>query len=462
MSGKIYVIDDEESMCNFMAIMLQKEGYEVETSQDGREAVDRICTGDYDLVIADMMMPKMTGLELLSTVKARKKDQSFIVMTAFASVESAIEAMKNGASDYITKPFKIEAIKMTIDKVISHHKIIDENQNLKKQLGQVKDLDSFLGMSEPVLKLKELVRQVARVDSTVLIRGESGTGKDLLARAIHALSDRSDGPFISINCAAIPETLLESELFGHGRGAFTGAVRDKEGLFKAADGGTFFLDEIGDTSPAIQVKLLRVLEEKKITPVGETQQIPVDVRLICATNANLEDEVNSGRFRSDLFYRLNVIPVPIPPLRERVGDIPLIIDQFVARFCRRHNLPEIMVQPEVYNVLSEYPWPGNVRELENTIERAVLLNKGEALETSAFPDSIVMGRQEALVNAIDHKTPTLESIEKAYIHWVLDQTGGNKSKAARKLGIDASTLYRKLDKYKLNTTVNKKKAGKSS
>lgn len=457
-AGRIYIVDDEESMCNFMAIMLRREGYAVTVSQDAREAVEPICAGGYDLVIADVMMPGMTGLELLTEVKRRKPDQEFIVMTAFASVESAIDAMKKGAGDYITKPFNVDEIKLVIERVISHHRIVDENCQLKKQLAITHDLDGFIGISESVSKLKELIKQVARVDSTILIRGESGTGKDLLCRAIHALSQRRDGPFVSINCAAIPETLLESELFGHGKGAFTGAVRDKEGLFKVADGGTFFLDEIGNTSPAIQVKLLRVLEEKKITPVGETKPIAVDVRLICATNANLEDEVTAGRFRSDLFYRLNVIPVVIPPLRERVEDIPLLIDFFVDKFCRRHNLPAKEIQPEVYNVLSAYGWPGNVRELENTIERAVLLTKGHRLTPASFPETIVVGKGDSLVNALDHKTPTLESIEQAYIHWVLEQTGGNKSKAARMLGIDASTLYRKLEKYKIGQ-VRTEKAG---
>jgi DNA-binding NtrC family response regulator len=450
MPGKIFVVDDEESMCSFMAIMLQKEGYEVKTSTNPRTAVDKICAGSYNLVIADMMMPEMSGLELLTEIKKRKSDQDVIVMTAFASVESAIEAMKLGASDYIAKPFKVDEIKITIDKVISHQKIVSENKNLKRQLAQTQGLDNYIGASEPVVKLKEMVKQVSRVDSTVLIRGESGTGKDLLARAIHGLSDRSDGPFISINCAAIPETLLESELFGHGKGAFTGAVSQKDGLLKVADGGTFFLDEIGNTSLAIQVKLLRVLEEKKIIPIGETKPIAIDIRLICATNADLEDEVKAGRFRPDLFYRLNVIPITIPPLRDRVEDIPLLIDHFAERFRQRHNLEFREIQPEVYNTLSAYSWPGNVRELENTIERAVLLNKEEVLTPNSFPESVVSGKTEGLVSPVDPKTPTMESIEKAYIHWVLEQSGGNKSKAARILGIDTSTLYRKLGRYELD------------
>ncbi|MEZ5359956.1 MAG: sigma-54 dependent transcriptional regulator [Candidatus Zixiibacteriota bacterium] len=452
MAGKIFIVDDEESMCNFMAIMLQKEGYEVETSTDGRQAIDRICSGSFDLVITDMMMPEMSGLDLLTQVRERKTEQDFIVMTAFASVESAIEAMKRGASDYVTKPFKIDEIKLTIDKVMSHNRIVGENITLRKELAKMEGLDSIIGVSQQVQKLKDLIRQVAKADSTILIRGESGTGKDLVARAIHTLSDRSDGRFVSINCAAIPETLLESELFGHGKGAFTGAIKAKDGHFKAADGGTFFLDEIGDTSQAIQVKLLRVIEEKKITPIGETQPIDVDVRLITATNANLEQEVKEGRFRADLFYRLNVIPISIPPLRERVEDIPILIDFFVDKFCRRHALEKKAVRQEVYNTLSTYSWPGNVRELENTIERAVLLNKDNELIVESFPDNIVKDRQDSLVGLTDHKTPPLEFIEKAYIHWVLDQSGGNKSKAARTLGIDTSTLYRKLEKYKTTGT----------
>lgn len=456
MTGRIFVVDDEASMCDFMAIMLRKEGYDVDVSRDGREAVDKIGAGSYDLVIADLMMPEMSGLELLKEIKHRKEDQDVIVMTAFASVETAIEAMKLGASDYISKPFKIDEVKLTIEKAISHRTIVKENKSLRRQLARVQGLDAFYGVSESVVKLKELVRQVARVESTVLIRGESGTGKDLLARAIHDLSDRCDGPFVSINCAAIPETLLESELFGHGKGAFTGAVSQKDGLLKVADAGTFFLDEIGNTSLAIQVKLLRVLEEKKITPVGETKPIPIDIRLICATNADLEEEVKGGRFRPDLFYRLNVIPINIPPLRERVEDIPLLIDHFVEKFCRRHEITIKEVQPEVHNILSACRWPGNVRELENTIERAVLLTHGGILTPQSFPETIVSGKPQSLVTASDPKTPTLESIEKAYIHWVLEQSEGNKAKAARILGIDASTLYRKLGKYELDGTAQKK------
>ncbi len=448
MPHKIIVIDDEESMCSFMAIMLHKEGYDVVTCTDSSLAVEKIKDGCFDLVISDMMMPGLSGIELLTEVKKDNPNQPFIVMTAFASVESAIDAMRKGASDYLTKPFKVDEIKITIEKVISHHQVVIENRSLKKKLALSEDLDSFIGVSGEVTKLKDMIRQIARADSTVLLKGESGTGKDLLARAIHALSTRGSGPMISINCAAIPETLLESELFGHGKGAFTGAIKAKDGLFKVAQGGTFFLDEIGNTSLAIQVKLLRVLEERRITPIGETVPIPIDVRLICATNADLESEVKSGRFRADLFYRLNVIPISIPPLRDRIDDIPLLVDHFVEQFCSKHGVTKKEVATGLYEMLATYAWPGNVRELENSIERAVLFCTENQLTPESFPENIRSGKQESIVGTADPKTPTLESIESAYIQWVLQQSDGNKSKTARKLGIDTSTLYRKLDRIR--------------
>ncbi|MGH8016504.1 MAG: sigma-54 interaction domain-containing protein, partial [Candidatus Zixiibacteriota bacterium] len=292
--------------------------------------------------------------------------------------------------------------------------------------------------------------RVAQSESTVLICGESGTGKELVARAIHHHSPRRNGPFVSINCAALPETLLESELFGYKKGAFTGAIKDKDGLFQVADGGTFFLDEVGSTSISIQVKLLRVLEERKITPVGGTVEKEVDVRLIAATNADLEKEVKHGRFRADLFYRLNVIPIVIPPLRDRSDDIRILVDHFIKKFCSKVNMPPKTISGEAMEILLRYSWPGNVRELENTIERAVLLNRTGTLGTSDFPEKVVKAEPQAMVSEADPKTPTLESIEKAYIHYVMSQAGGKKSKAAKILGIDASTLYRKLDKYNLS------------
>jgi DNA-binding NtrC family response regulator len=449
MPPRILVIDDEDSMCNFMEIMLTKEGYEVETSTSPFDGVSMIREREYDVVVADLNMPDMTGIDLLREVKQFKADQEMIVMTAFASVDSAIEAMKLGAADYITKPFKVDEIKIILDKSLQRRRLERENQDLKRRLDVDSSFDSFIGASEAVVRLKQLGRQIAGSDSTALIRGESGTGKDLIARAIHQHSPRRNGPFVTINCAALPESLLESELFGHKKGSFTGAIRDKEGLFKVADGGTFFLDEVGNTSMAIQVKLLRVLEDRKIIPVGDTKPISVDVRLIAATNSDLEADVKAGRFRADLFYRLNVIPIQIPPLRERAEDIRLLVDYFVSKFAEKTGTPVKRVSKEALEILTAYPWPGNVRELENTIERAVLLNRGTTLEAADFPERLTKPVQMGPVQESQPETPTLESIEKAYIHYIMSQTQGKKTRAAKILGIDASTLYRKLERYNL-------------
>lgn len=454
MPAKILVIDDEESMRNFMEIMLIKEGYEVETAPSGKTGIDYIKQKNYDLVITDLNMPEMSGIEVLKEIKTFKEDQDLIVVTAFASVDSAIEAMKQGAVDYITKPFKVDEIKLVIDKSIQRKKLLDENDYLKKQLQSTSGFDNFIGTSEPVIQLKKLVERVAASESTVLVRGESGVGKDLISRSIHTMSPRKNGPFVSINCAALPETLLESELFGHKKGSFTGAVKDKDGLFKTADGGTFFLDEVGNTSLAIQVKLLKVLEEKKITPVGSTKPIEVDVRLIAATNSDLESEVKAGNFRADLFYRLNVIPIYIPALRERIDDIELLVHFFMNKYCQKINCQPKEISEESLRLLKNYSWPGNVRELENTIERAVLLNRSNKLEKSDFPEKLSQVETSLTDTPQDSNSektsnPTLESIEKAYIHFVMTQAGGNKTKAAKILGIDPSTLYRKLDRYNL-------------
>ncbi len=447
--AKIMVIDDEESMCKFMHIMLKKEGYDVTTSQSSHNALNILKETNYDLVIADMMMPELNGLELLSRVKSLDPDVNFIVMTAYASVDSAIEALKKGAYDYVTKPFKVDEIRIAIKKALEQKRIRRENVSLKKQLRREFSFDNFIGTSPQILEMKKMAETVAQSDSTVLIQGESGTGKELVARAIHYCSLRSDKPFVSINCAAIPETLLETELFGHLRGAFTGAIREKEGLLKAADGGTFFLDEVAATSQAIQVKLLRVLEEKEMTPVGGTKPIEVDVKLIAATNADLEQEVKLGRFRVDLFYRLNVFPVTIPPLRERKDDIQPLVFHFIKKYCERLNIPEKKISDETLKRLIRYPWPGNVRELENTIERGVLLAKKDEMTQNELPEKIVQNEAPTLVEEPKLENPNLEEIEKAYIYWVLNNTGWHKSRTSQILGIDNSTLYRKIEKYGL-------------
>jgi two-component system response regulator HydG len=363
-----------------------------------------------------------------------------------------VEALKRGANDYVTKPFKVEEIKIAIKKAVENKKIKKEIVSLKETI--TTGFDSFIGISPAITKIKKHAARAAASDVTVLITGESGTGKEVLARAIHAESKRSSGPFLSINSAALPETLLESELFGHVKGSFTGAVKDKTGLFAAAADGTFFLDEIGETSLAIQAKLLRVLEEHEITPVGAVKPETVDVRLITATNANLQEMVNQGSFRADLFYRLNVFILEIPPLRERAGDIEILASHFVKRLCARMNLEIPSLSNEALEVLRAYGWPGNVRQLENILERTLMLAKGEKIGIEDLPEDILKAIDEKspLMENITKKlavSPDLETMEKAYIHYVLHQTGWNKSKAAKVLGIDLSTLYRKMDRYSI-------------
>src|SRR3972149_5018452 len=406
--GRILIVDDEESMGRFMQIMLQKEGYEVTPTLTGSEALKILRQKEYDLVIADLMMPEMNGLKLLSEVKQQNSNVDFIVMTAFASVDTAIEAMKKGALDYVTKPFKVDEIKLAISKSFEQKQLKAEDQELKRRLKQEFTLDSFMGNTAEIVKIKQMVEKIAQTETTVLLLGESGTGKELIARAVHSCSPRANQPFVSIHCAALPESLLESELFGHCKGSFTGAIKDKEGLFKVADGGTFFLDEIGETSPAIQVKLLRVLEQKEITPVGETKKIPVDVRLIAATNSNLEEEVKNGKFRADLFYRLNVILIDLPPLRNRKEDIPLLSYYFIQKYCLQLNLKEKKLASETLEILAEYPWPGNVRELENSLESAVVLAKGETIRPEDLPGKIGEKSPAPLVSETTPLTPPLE------------------------------------------------------
>jgi DNA-binding NtrC family response regulator len=451
--GKILIVDDEQSMCQFMEIMLEKEGYQVESRISAIRAIEDLnnsSSGDYDLVIADLMMPEMSGIEVLEKVKAGHPDVDFIIMTAFGSVETAIDALKKGASEYITKPFQVDEVKHTIRNCLEKRKVIKENTKLRMKLSESTGLGKFIGNSAPVVKLKEIVERVASTESTVLITGESGSGKELIARAIHDLSPRADKPFISINCGALPETLLESELFGYKKGAFTGADKDKTGLIKAADGGSFFLDELGNTPQSIQVKLLRVLEQKELTPLGGTARIPVDIRLIAATNTDLENEVSNGNFRADLFYRLNVLPIKIPPLREREGDIALLASYFIERFTKKIGCESKRLTEEALKAINAYEWPGNVRELENVIEQSVLLSRGNEINIADLPENI--RKEKAGIKPVEGFTappPTLNVMEKAYILYVLNQTGWNKAKSAKILGIDTSTLYRKIDRYML-------------
>lgn len=447
--ARVIVVDDEENLAQFLQIMLSKEGYDVSTALSAQDALKLIEDQPADLVITDLMMPDMTGLDLLKELRTAQAKTECIVMTAYASVDSAIEALKLGAADYITKPFKVDEVKIIVEKLLSNRELADENKRLRKQLNCDNTLDRFIGKSEAVVQLKSLVKRIAATDSTVLIRGESGVGKDLVARAIHGLSSRAKKPFLTINCAALPETLLESELFGHIKGSFTGAVKDKEGLLAAASGGSFFLDEIGEASAAIQVKLLKALEDKTITPVGSTKPVKVDIRLLAATNVDLEELVKQGSFRPDLYYRLNVIPIYVAPLRERRDDIPILVDHFRHQIAERSDTPVKQINQEAMKQLIAYSWPGNVRELEHMLERAILFAKGNRVSLSDFPEKLRENTPVPVAHDERAATPTLETIEKAYIAWVLQQTGGQKAKAASILGIDSSTLYRKIDRYGL-------------
>ncbi|HEX9750663.1 MAG TPA: sigma-54 dependent transcriptional regulator [candidate division Zixibacteria bacterium] len=451
MQHRILVVDDEQSLREMMSIMLTREGYAVDAEPDGDRALTRLKSTGYDLVIADLKMPGMSGIEILDEARRLNNEVPFIVMTAFASVDTAIEAIKKGADEYIIKPFKVDELKHAVAKALETKALKKENRVLKEKLGVAGAFDRILGADARIDQLKRTAAQAARSDATILIRGESGTGKDLLARAIHQYSSRRDQPFLAVNCGALPETLLESELFGHVKGSFTGAIRDHEGLFRAANGGTLFLDEIAETPGAIQVKLLRVLEDKQVTSIGSTSAEPVDVRLIAATNADLEGAVGAKRFRPDLYYRLNVIQIYLPPLRERRDDIELLSDYFVRQSCERAGCALKTLTPAAAARLHSYSWPGNVRELQNVIERAVVLTRKDELDISDFPDKLGQATSaEATDGPSDGAVPTLESIEKAYIYWILNQTDWQKSKAAQILGIDNSTLYRKISKYKFD------------
>jgi len=445
----ILVIDDEQGILETLRILLKNEGFDITTAQGGKAGLEQLKSSAPDIVLTDLKMPGVTGIEILSAVRGQDPETPVILMTAQASLQTAIQAVNEGAFYYIQKPFSNDDMVAICRRAAEHRRLRAENKQLKQEIrrreqsGKVKPLGKSRLFSD-VLRLAE---QVAPTESTVLIQGESGTGKEVIARYLHELSARAEGPFLSLNCGALPESLLESELFGHVKGSFTGAVRDKQGLFAAARGGTFFLDEIGEMSPATQVKLLRVLQEREAIPVGGTEAIPVDVRVVAATNRDLEDEIKRGRFRTDLYYRLNVINIHLPPLRDRREDIPIFVKEFLAHIAGERGEASKSLAPEAEAVIMAYDWPGNVRELENALERAVTLTKGESIPRSAIPDKISERKAEPLVAERLHTNPSLDVIEQAYITWVLQSEGGNKTRAAEVLGIDPSTLYRKLSRY---------------
>jgi two-component system response regulator PilR (NtrC family) len=461
---KILVVDDERSMRDFLSIMLKKAGYDVTTAIDGDEAVKILHKDIFDLVITDLKMPKVDGLQVLKTVKELSPDTVVIVITAFASTETTVEAMKEGAYDYITKPFQNDEMKIRIKKALEKRRLSAENILLKKQLKDRAVFDNIVGKSEKMEKVFELVRKVSDSMSNILIYGDSGTGKELVARAIHFNSRKKDKPFVTINCGALPEGLLESELFGHMKGSFTGAVFNKEGLFEVANGGTIFLDEVGETSPAIQVKLLRVLQDKEFKRVGGTKEIKVDVRIITATNRDLSKAVSEGKFREDLYYRLNVIPITLPPLRERADDIPLLADHFLNKFNKALNKNVKGFSQTTMELFRNYEWRGNVRELENVIERAVALSNSEIITPEYLPDILRDSSRSssAIPVNIPHEGLDLEGligdIEKELLLKALEKTNWIKKDAAKLLHLNFRSFRYRLDKYNLN----KKPLGKEA
>jgi len=448
-SGNILVVDDDQAHRTMLRTLLGGWGFSVEEADDGARAIERVHEKSFDLVLMDVRMVEVSGLQALPEIKKFNPAIPIIIMTAYSSVETAVEALKKGAYDYLGKPLDFDELKLAIERAMDHSQLKEENRALKERLGSGFNTGDIIGRSRVMLELLETVSLVAPTEATVMITGESGTGKELIARAIHANSPRRQKPYIQINCAAITETLLESELFGHEKGAFTGADRRREGRFRLAHGGSIFLDEVSEMSVAMQAKLLRVLQEKEIQRVGGDEVLKVDVRVMAATNRDLKKEIEAGGFREDLYYRLNVVTLAVPALRERREDIPLLVQHFLETFAEKNRKQIKGFTPQAMDRLVRYDWPGNVRELMNAVERGVILCRGEYIAEKDFPLSV----SEAEVSESDlarEGLPAdlpLEEVEKVTILNTLESAGGNKSEAARRLGITRRTLHKKLKKY---------------
>jgi two-component system response regulator PilR (NtrC family) len=452
--GRVLVVDDEHSMREFLEIFFRSEGYDVTTAADLQSALLHVEGNEFDVVVSDIQMPGGSGIELLHAVHEMSPETVVIMMTAFASTETAIAAIRDGAYDYITKPFKVEEMRIVVEKALEKKLLSTENRRLRSELRSRERDRSIIGSSLAMQRIFEVVAQVAGTKANVLVSGESGTGKEMVARAIHGMGERRSLPFIAVNCAAIPENLLESELFGHVRGSFTGAVQNKTGLFESADKGTLFLDEIGDLTPSLQVKLLRVIQDKSIRRVGGNDDRLVDVRIITATNRRLDEEIAAGRFREDLYYRLNVIEIPMPPLRERRDDIPLLVAHFMEKYARELGKPVEGVSEAALNRLAEYPFPGNVRELENVIERATALSHGPTIELELLPPAVLNPAKAPPSSRISPEGVSLEGLmadyERGLLLEALGPARGVKKRAAQLLGISFRSFRYRMEKLGLD------------
>lgn len=441
----VLIVEDEELMRSILRQLIEGEGYRVFTADSAESALAVFSSNRIDVTLTDIKMSGRDGLALLDQIKAADEEAIVIIMTAYSSVDTAVAALRKGAYDYITKPFVNDDLIQTVRNALTHSRLFQENRYLRRELRRQRADAEIIGQSEAIRAVFDLVEKVSSTSANVLIEGESGTGKELVARAIHFQSDRADKPFLAINCGALPESLLESELFGHVKGSFTGAVADKIGYFRSAAGGTLFLDEVGDMPPALQVKLLRALQEREVTPIGSSVPVRFDARIIAATNKRLETEMAEGRFREDLYYRLNVVEIDVPPLRERREDIPVLVEHFISSSARRQGIVEKEVSPAAKELFNNYDWPGNVRELEHVIERALILS-GDQIDVNDLPAKLTGNTSSA---AGDDKFKSLDQVEREYILEVLESVSQDKAVAAKILGIDLSTLYRKLKRYEI-------------
>ena len=448
---RVLVVDDEENFRHMLSVILKKEGYDVEAASNGEEALQKVTLSPYDQVLCDIRMPKMDGLDFLNEAKKAGVDATIIMMSAYGTVDIAIEAIKLGAYDYISKPFKPDEVILTLKKAEERERLRRENELLRKEVKKEYSFENIISKNKQMQKMFEVITKVAQYKSTILITGESGTGKELVARALHYNTDRAQNPFVAVNCGAIPENLLESELFGHAKGAFTDAIRTKKGLFEEADGGTLFLDEIGELPPQLQVKLLRVLQEGEIRRIGESKPIQVDVRIVAATVKDLVKEVNEGRFRDDLFYRINVLPIHIPPLRERNEDVPLLTAHFIRKYSQAMSKNVVGIDSRALEALMNYKWYGNVRELENTIERAIVLTDRENIEMENLPLEIQNFQEEIPLEPLAEEEYSIKKssrfLEMNLIKKALKKTKGNHTHASKLLEISHRALLYKIKEY---------------